>query len=84
VALPFVLTYSLRQTTGERNMANGKVLADLNVAIDRMRIACDDAERHAQTGDSRAIRQVLHDFAWAWANASGDVQNAMTHLEEEK
>jgi hypothetical protein len=65
-------------------MANEKVIGDLKVAIYRMRNACDDAERHAQSGDSRAVRQVMHDFAWAWAYTSGDIELAIAHLEEDK
>lgn len=58
-----------------------QVAAELMQAIKIMRDACDDAERRAAAGDSRAIQTVLHKLTWGFANASNGIESAMASLE---
>jgi hypothetical protein len=58
-----------------------QVAAELMQVIKIMRDACDDAERRAAAGDSRAIQAVLHKLTWGFANASSGIETAMASLE---
>jgi hypothetical protein len=68
-------------------MDDKKYIEDcLKTAIKIMRAACDDAE-HSINRDIRlsigslpSPQNVMHEFAWGFANASSEIESAMNHV----
>jgi hypothetical protein len=65
----------------EKWMKDNDISRNLLTAIETMRDACYEAERQATEGDERAIRQVLHQLSWGFANASSYIEAAMSVIE---
>lgn len=61
---------------------NERVARNLAAAIEIMQSACADAARRAASADAYAVQQVLHTFAWGFANASSSIECAMAALED--
>jgi hypothetical protein len=58
------------------------VTGRLMFAVITMREACDEAERAAKDGDMRSARRVLNRLSWGFANATTNIESAMSAIED--
>lgn len=60
-----------------------RIRSSLLAAIGSMRDACDEAQRRAtDTNHDAACRNVMNKLAWGLANASSNIDCAMSWLED--